>query len=822
MNIWAGDIEAIGLLDVVHGREDVHCIAFTSYDGKETVLFHDHDTDEYSGNFVVKREGDDKDEIIEEDYEVPLKDGDLSDGIKWLQDRIAEGAKIAIHNVMGYDIHVLERLAPDYEWDRDAFIDTFVQSKVQWFERPRPRGATSPHGLQAWGIRTGVPKPPIEDFTGFGNAMLHRVLEDIEIQRRTTITLERERESILEKYGLDFSQGLKIETAYAYLVTLQELHGVKVDEPHIDRCIKELDQLTENLAKEIEPTLPPSLRVTGEWLTKRELAAALGFDAKRIKDEPIGTNDDGSPIYEKPYRKPSTNYQRVVKSNAYSGFHITHGDSPVFEKRGEFVAWRNENHPKTKPAEWEVTIEETERKVLNKNTSEYFDVEETSDLVGGVFTRVSFEPSTLTQHEVVKGFLIKLGWRVADEWNFKREKGQVVRAEEAMEVRYPRRAAPENQMVYSVKKGEPVVTSPVLSNDDFEQLPEGLGRKIGDYNTYMHRRRFFENPSDPENKGLKSFITEDSLIGAGVNNFATRTGRSSHRVILNLAGAKALYGREVRGSFISREGKVFVGADMKSAQLSIAAYYANNEAYYNNVASGKEYDNGVYVGESAHCVNARAFGMVEEELHRKAVETQDKELLKKIGIIRAISKGGSFATIFGASGKKVAATIGIPESRGNAAKERFLSEMGLDNTLKFLKQFSKKYPRAGGYYLPLAFGYHLWNNSSHKDLNTIVQGFEALAQKLASIRLDAELKRHGLDKKAHKVIDYHDEYITECDEDVAEEVGNIMGECYTWSGQMIHNFYRKNPRFFPNFQVPDFFIDLNGGYSIGKTYADVS
>ena len=54
------------------------------------------------------------------------------------------------------------------------------------------------------------------------------------------------------------------------------------------------------------------------------------------------------------------------------------------------------------------------------------------------------------------------------------------------------------QMVKIVKKGE----YRKQTDDDYEQLPEGLGRKIAEYNTYQHRRRFLENRDDPENKGL--------------------------------------------------------------------------------------------------------------------------------------------------------------------------------------------------------------------------------------------------------------------------------------------------------------------------------
>jgi hypothetical protein len=92
---------------------------------------------------------------------------------------------------------------------------------------------------------------------------------------------------------------------------------------------------------------------------------------------------------------------------------------------------------------------------------------------------------------VVKGFLIKLGWKDADEWNLKKDvHGSYIKAEEDMELRWPKKAHPDNQLIKVVKKGELLVTSPKLTDDDYEQLPEGLGKKIAEYNTYKHRRNF--------------------------------------------------------------------------------------------------------------------------------------------------------------------------------------------------------------------------------------------------------------------------------------------------------------------------------------------
>ncbi len=106
-------------------------------------------------------------------------------------------------------------------------------------------------------------------------------------------------------------------------------------------------------------------------------------------------------------------------------------------------------------------------------------------------------------------------------------------------------------------------------------------------------------------------------------------------------------------------------------------------------------------------------------------------------------------------------------------------------------------------------------------MNTVVQGLEALAQKLAKIRACKQIRDSGYSGKIDIILDYHDEMLAECDPDLSDVAGKIMTEAYTWSALQIYNYHRKNPQFFPNVTPPKFAIDLSGGYKVGKSYMDV-
>ena len=813
----ASDIEAIGFYDVIHSQKDIHCLCSIDIESNEVLLFHDY-------------EGFDNVSVIDphdgNTYTIPKKKGTLQEGIDFWKKATDNDSTLIIHNCHTFDRPVIDKVWPDNKIKFESYHDTFIQSKLQWFERPCPKGAKSAHGLKAWGIKCGVNKPEITEWVTMDAFKLHRVIEDCKIQAKTYLMLEKEREDLKEQYGIDFTSALKLEALYADECFLQEQRGIKIDIEHVRKCINDLDIKLEMLRAEIEPQLPPTVKGEGVRVSRSEMAELFGYKNHGIVDKIVQRKRKGAieDVVEKPYFKPSINFTNTEKITTYYGFNLSYGASPTFNKKKDLTDWIKANFPDTKTKDWDIEKQLEEKVVLNKHTCLYFGVDPTdTDIICGAYTKISIEPSTITQGDVVKAFLITLGWNDAEDWNLKTDfNDEYIKVDKVTEVRWPPTASPENQMVKILKKGDLMVSSPKLSEEDYDQLPEGIGRKIAEYNTYKHRRGFLENAKDPENKGLLSYLRPDGRVGAGVNNFATRSGRGAQRIWVNAPSDSALYGKEIRQCIVAEEGKVLVGVDMKSAQLSIAAYYANNYEYYNSVASGVELEeDGTYVGQSAHCVNTRMFGMVSESDWRRAVDTQDKELLHSISLKRKGSKGGSFAVIFGASGKKVGKTIGIPESEGNARKEQFLKQMGLDNVISTLKVFENRYKFKSGFMLPLAFGYWLWNNSSHKSVNTIVQGFEALAQKLMTVRLSRELKRLGLNYKAMMILDVHDEKLLEVEVGYEDQVGKLAGECYTWAAEQIYNFHVRNPVQFANEEPPKFKIDLNGGYKVGNNYYDV-
>lgn len=730
---WS-DIECVGFWDDVHTLEDVHtiCSIVDDPDTGEEVILVFHDRPDLDGATVY-------DPYDKQEYTIPERAGTLKEGFRfWYRVGQSEKGYLSVHNCFGYDKPITEKVLPTCVIPKEKWEDTFILSKIQYFDRPTPKGAKSAHGLQAYALRMGIHKPEITDFTKMDAFMLHRVIEDCKTQKYASKYLQKEREMCLNKLGIDFTDAYENSVDYEITCQKQEVKGSLADVEHMKNCVEVWDNRLEFLENKIEPMLPPTVKPQGGKITRKEMAVALGYPENvvaRIKDamEVVNRNGEQITVPVKPYYKPTTKYTLEKKSNVYSGFHLSYGDSPQFVKKKDLTDWIKGNYPDTKPKEWEIEKEEKVVTLLNSNACKYFDLHpEDVDVIGGAYTRVKFEKSSLTQHEIVKGMLIKGGIRYANEWNLKRDANkQIMKAEEDTVISYPSKASYENQIHIEIKKGEALVTSPKFGEKEYEQLETEDGKMVGEYNTTMHRRRFFLNPKDPEEKGLLANVRADGRIPCGVNTFSTATGRSSHRVWVNAPSDGALYGKEIRQSIIAPEGRILVSHDMNSAQLSIAAYYANNYEYFKAVCFGQETKldeegNDIlhpetgkkwYIGESGHCTNMQAFGLVSPSEVEKAIITQDQELIHDIGLRRKKSKSATFGVIFGCSGKKLATMIDVDEAEGNHRKNMFLEKIGLDRPIAILEQMCEKNKRGKGGYIELPFGYYAYCSSPHARFN---------------------------------------------------------------------------------------------------------
>lgn len=106
----------------------------------------------------------------------------------WLDSKKDQYTFIA-HNAMKHDREVLKKLL-GIELPIENMQDTFLWSQLLWPDIQIPKGAKGRHGLDAWGLRFGIPKPKHEDWSKYSEEMLIRNQEDVKINTKLWLKIK--------------------------------------------------------------------------------------------------------------------------------------------------------------------------------------------------------------------------------------------------------------------------------------------------------------------------------------------------------------------------------------------------------------------------------------------------------------------------------------------------------------------------------------------------------------------------------------------------------------------------------------------------------
>lgn len=652
-------------------------------------------------------------EWIFTDHDVEGRDvsGSLEDGVKWLASR----KQIICHNISGYDYHVFEKFWP-HIWNRKTvpfqmMWDTFIQSKCQHFDRPKLKGVRSNHSLEYYGVMFKYPKPPIEDWSYWDEEKLNRVMVDIEINRKTYHWLNKE----ADKIGLDFTKQVRRTQAAQYWYAIQEMGGFYGDKELMKHYVKELDSEIESLREQIEPNLPMKVKPKAAKITWEDMTKFAWFFDKVP-----------SPEYDEKGNRIKESYQPTHK---------------VFTKAGKYT----------------------------KAVQDFYSLPENPDncnllKVVGPFTRIDIVGSKMSQHAIVKEFLLAQGWKPT-QWNYEKN---------------------EDGSVKKDSRNNPIKKSPKLTEDSFDSIKGDIGGKIARYNTLVHRRRTFQNEKD-DSKGWINQLREDGRIAAGAMAWQTGTGRAAQFGIVNCPSPAALYGSPMREVWQASKGNILVSVDMDSAQMRLLANYMGDDEYTKAVMEGEEFDaDHKYIGTDAHTLNAKAFGTLPEDLWEKARETQDSDLIAQCSSIRKTGKNGFYALLFGAGDVKLANTLKVSggANAGAKIKESFRKKLEKAGQLqdRLIKQWKDNSFRGGGY-IEVCGNTWVWCPSEHKLLNYLLMGSEAVLQNQAICWVNMEMHRRKL--QGNQVLSVHDEMTFEFPLDEKDQGVSLLTQMYSKASSAV-------------------------------------
>jgi DNA polymerase-1 len=260
-------------------------------------------------------------------------------------------------------------------------------------------------------------------------------------------------------------------------------------------------------------------------------------------------------------------------------------------------------------------------------------------------------------------------------------------------------------------------------------------------------------------------IREDGRVHGKVITNGTVTGRMSHQSP-NMAQIPAVYspyGKECRALWIVNKGYKLVGVDASGLELRMLAHYMNDERYTNEVVNG-----------DIHTANQVAAGL----------ESRDK------------AKTFIYAFIYGAGSAKIGSIIGGSQRDGERVKEKFL------RATPSLRRLREKVDRvAQRRWVKGLDGRKIIIRQAHSALNTLLQGAGAIVMKKALTLLEEYVIRKQI--KAFPVVNVHDEFQYEVEEDKAEEFGKLAVQAIIDAGQQL------------NIRCP-----LNGEYKIGNNWSE--
>ena len=360
----------------------------------------------------------------------------------------------------------------------------------------------------------------------------------------------------------------------------------------------------------------------------------------------------------------------------------------------------------------------------NKRVLDWCKLTGTSELdLAGPHSRVNFRSIDLDKPTEIKDYLLQQGW-MPKEWNHD-DKGKR--------------------------------TSPKLTKDEtFDGVSGKVGQLVARRTQAKQRRGTVD--------GWKDSIRLDGTISGKVSGLAN-TARAKHSVIVNVPGAHAFFGKNMRKIFCARPGWVMVGVDSKGNQLRQLAARMGDEEFKN-----------VVLNSDVHAYNQKLAGLPN----------------------RTLAKNFMFGCImFGAGDPKTSKLLKCSIEEAREYKANYFKQLPAMSDLKKKlsrewRKTAKKYKNQWGRwsykngYIRGLDGRPFLVKSEHELLAYLLQSDEAIQMQAAYCRAYKRItEHHGLkwDQDWAYLIWMHDEINAECKPEFKEIVGFEMQDSIRWAGE---------------------------------------
>lgn len=688
------------------------------------------------------------------------------------------------HNCLGYDLEVIKMFySIDYDWrgfkDYNHIIeDTYVNSMYLHPDRQLPPNCPSsikyidkngeektkkigPHGLEAWGYRTGTHKPFIEDWRDQPlYVYVNRVIEDCKIQEATHYAQQKEINDVAIPNGSKQGQWklpLKMAHKTYWLMQEQQRCGVKFDIDGAKKLIKRIDKEMKEIEDDVEPKLGMRVLPDNQQPKFPSSCFKKSFD------------------YNKPFKKTGGLKKQTVDYLNKIG--ITENQEEYLNSLCEkeeidgIVICKN-NFEEKLPKHPDLLTESAKRyceKFGFTELQKQFDeiimlLDKAKDHKIKKYPMKIEEPLKLSHKKDVKIFLIEnMKWKptifkprnilidLKTKQKLPKEKIEQKLNSYIKEFRdsvyWPfilkelgynesSKVNPDSESFRKkcLKNGRNLISSPQYTDQRGELCPnlikidEDIAKKICKWLSLQNRRNTILSKNGTgwlANPRLKI----DGRLPAGASGI-TPTFRKKHTVCVNIpkANEKSILGKEIRSLFISPDEYVNVGGDGVSIEALCASHYTipfDNGKYSESVLSGSFHNNNaVYYSKAAG-----------------------------FEITRSEGKNITYALTYGATYKKIAKMMSVSDVIAKKMVEAFWEA---NPGLLAVKEALEKYWKStGNKYIYGLDGRKVYTRSQHSLTNTLFQHTGALILDYAQCYVHDKIKEKNLD--IQRWGEFHDE-----------------------------------------------------------------
>jgi len=363
------------------------------------------------------------------------------------------------------------------------------------------------------------------------------------------------------------------------------------------------------------------------------------------------------------------------------------------------------------------------------------------------------EKATIDDIDVVKGYLLSLGWEpsevkerdlVKNADKSVKNKEQIIEAIERYvkqtdgslfeDLRCDQLGITKKQLkdflMSKIDGTKPIYvpTTPKLQvGVEKEICPnlELLGEKaefvkdVCEYFTYRLRLNSIAGGSVDEDgeplTGFMSAVREDGRIPTPADTLGANTGRYRHKIVCNIPRVTSLYGEQMRSLFGCGKGLYQLGYDFASLEARIQGHYCI--PYRDGVALAAS-----LIAEKPndiHSINAR-----------------------KLGIDRSSAKSFSYACMYGAQPKKLGKMLGITEKEAKRLYEQYWDAVIALQELK--TKLEKHWADNDKQWVLGIDGRKIMSRSKHSLINVLFQSGGAIYAKYVTVLIAQQLEDLGL------------------------------------------------------------------------------